>query len=107
MAYYLLQVAYTPESFASQMKNPQNVVERTKSVIESLGGKLLSTYYAFGEYDLVQTMECPDSVSAAAVAMVAAAGGAIKATKIIPLLSVEEGQKALKKAATIKYKAPA
>lgn len=106
MAYYLLQVAYTSESFASQMKNPQNVVERTKSVIESLGGKLLSTYYAFGEYDLIQTMECPDSVSAAAVAMVAAAGGALKATKITPLLSVDEGQKALKKAAAIKYKAP-
>ena len=106
MSYYLLQVAYTPESLASQMKNPQSVTERTKSVIESMGGKLLSTYYSFGEYDLVQTMECPDGVSAAAVAMIAAAGGALKATKITPLLSVEEGQKALKKAAAVKYKPP-
>ncbi len=106
MALYLLQVAYTPESLAIQMKNPQNVAQRTKAVIESLGGKLLSTYYSFGEYDLVQTMECPDDVSAAAVAMVAAAGGALKATKITPLLSIEEGQKAFKKAASVKYTPP-
>lgn len=106
MAYYLLQVAYTPESLASQMKNPQDVVARTKAVIESLGGKLLSTYYSLNEYDLVQTMECPDNLSAASVAIVAASGGALKAVKVTPLLTVEEGVKAFKKATDAKYKPP-
>ena len=106
MAYYMLQVAYSPASLTSQMKNPRDVVARTKAVIESLGGKLLSTYYSFGEYDLVQIMECPDNVSAASVALVAASGGALKASKTTTLMTVEEGLSALKKAATVKYKPP-
>jgi len=102
----MLQTAYKPESLASQEKHPHNVVRRTGAVIKSLGGKLLCTYYSFGEYDLVQIMECPDNVSAASVAIVAAAGGALKANKITTLMSVEEGLAAFKKATTAKYKPP-
>lgn len=106
MPYYMLQTAYTPESLASQIKNPQNVVNRTGAVIESLGGKLLCSYYSFGEYDLVQVMELPDNVSAASVVIVAAAGGALQASRTTVLMTVEEGLDAFKKAATAKYKPP-
>jgi uncharacterized protein with GYD domain len=106
MSYYLLQVAYTPESLAKQIKLPQNVANRTKKVIESLGGKLLCTYYSFGKYDLVQVMEFPDNTGAASVAIAAAAGGALKASEITPLMTVEEGMDAFKKAAVAKYKPP-
>jgi uncharacterized protein with GYD domain len=106
MAYYMLQVAYAPESLAAQMKNPRDVVKRTKAVIESLGGKLECTYYCFGKYDLVQIMEFPDNVGAASVTITAAAGGAINASKITPLMTPAEGMQAFKKAATVKYKPP-
>ena len=106
MAYYMLQIAYTPESLAYQIKNPRNVVKRAKELIESLGGKLLCTYYSFGKYDLVQIMEFPDNTSAASQAIAAAAGGAFKATKITVLMTVEEGLDAFKKAAVAKYKPP-
>jgi uncharacterized protein with GYD domain len=106
MAYYMLQTAYTPMSLSSQMKNPQNVFSRTniEAAIGSLGGKLLCTYYSFGEYDLVQIMEIPDNISAASVSIVAASGGALKASKITALLSEEEGLDAFKKASTVNYK---
>jgi uncharacterized protein with GYD domain len=106
MAYYMLQTAYTPESLAYQIRNPQNVVKRTETVIGNLGGKLLCTYYSFGEYDLVQIMELPDNTSASSVAIIASAGRALKATKITPLMSVEEGLDAFKKAANAKYRPP-
>lgn len=106
MAYYMLQVAYTPGSLASQIKNPQSVVDRTGAVINSLGGKLLCSYYSFGEYDLVQIIEIPDNVSAASVALVAASGGALKATRTTVLMTVEEGFEAFKKAAAVKYEPP-
>jgi uncharacterized protein with GYD domain len=106
MAYFLLQVAYSSESLASQMKNPQNVIDRTKAVIEGLGGRLHCTYYSFGEYDLVQIMEFPDNIGAASVSIVAAAGGAVKALNTMPLMTVEEGLNAFKKAAAIKYTPP-
>ncbi|MBN1188859.1 MAG: GYD domain-containing protein [Dehalococcoidales bacterium] len=106
MAYYMLQVAYDSESLAYQIKNPQNVAERTKAVVEKLGGRLECTYYSFGEYDLVQIIECPDNISAASIPIVAASGGAIKAARTTPLLTVEEGMKAFKKAADVTYKPP-
>ena len=106
MAYYMLQVAYSPESLAHQIKNPQNVVDRTRAVIEMLGGRLESTYYTFGEYDLLQIMEFPDNVSAASTGIAAAAGGALKAAKTTPLMTVEEGMEAFKKAASAEYPPP-
>ena len=106
MAFYMLQVAYSPESLAHQIKNPQNVADRTRAVVERLGGRLESTYYAFGEYDLVQIIEFPDNVSAASLVIAAAAGGALKAAKTTPLMTAEEGIEAFKKAAGANYQPP-
>ena len=39
MAYYLLQLAYTPEGWAAQLQNPQDRVEAVRPVIEGLGGE--------------------------------------------------------------------
>jgi uncharacterized protein with GYD domain len=59
---------------------------------------------SFGEYDLVGMLEMPDNVSAAAFAMAIAAGGACKSVKTTPLLTIEEGLKAMGKAARCGYK---
>jgi uncharacterized protein with GYD domain len=94
---YLLQVAYTPEAWAAQLKNPQNRVEIVSQLLQRLGGRFESAYMAFGEYDIVAIMDLPDNTSAAAVSMVVSAGGACKAVKTTPLLSIEEGLQAMRK----------
>src|SRR5438128_9415976 len=76
MPHYLIEVAYTPESWGKQVRHPQNRVEQMRPVIEKLGGRLESMYYAFGEYDLVAICQFPDNVSAAALSLAGAAGGA-------------------------------
>ena len=108
MAYYMLQVAYTSEAWGSQVKNPQNVIDRTRPVTEGLGGSIESTYYTFGEYDLVMIVQFPDNVSAAALSMVASAGGAVRGFKTTPLLTVEEGMEAMgkAKARSVEYHSP-
>ena len=106
MAYYMLQVGYTSEAWGSQVRNPQNIVDRVRPVVERLGGSLESTYYAFGEYDLVQIVQFPDNVSAAALSLAASAGGATKALKTTPLMSVEEGIEAMRKAVSAGYQPP-
>ena len=88
---------------ASLVKNPQNRMEVVRKSVESLGGKLLSGYLSFGDYDVVLIAELPDHVSAAAIAMAAAAGGSLKGIKTTPLLTAEEGIAAAKKAATSGY----
>ena len=99
MAQYLVQVSYTSDSWAAQLKEPKNRIEAVTPVLAKLGGRFTAAYYTFGEYDLVFTAEFPDNVSAAAAAMAFAAGGAVKAIKTTPLMTLEEGMNALRKGA--------
>ena len=106
MAHYLLQVAYTPQAWASLIKNPHDRTQVLKPVLEKLGGKFGAVYFAFGEYDIVGILEMPANADAAAFAIAAAAGGAIKSIKTTPLMTVEEGISAMKKAAQAGYVPP-
>jgi uncharacterized protein with GYD domain len=104
MPSYLLQVSYSAEGLAAMIKRPQNRAEAVRKPIEKLGGKMGSFWLTFGDYDVVAIIEMPDNVSAAAFALAIAAGGACKSVKTTPLLSVEEGMAAMKKAGGSGYK---
>jgi len=106
MAHYLMQVAYTPESWAKFIASPQNRAEALKPVVEKLGGEIEGAWFCFGEYDTVVILRMPDNAAASAFSVAAAAGGAVKAVKTTPLLSIEEGMDMLKKAAESGYKPP-
>jgi uncharacterized protein with GYD domain len=106
MPQYLLQVAYTPEAWASLLKSPHNRLEAVRPAVEKLGGKFDTGWFCFGDYDLVAVLNMPDNVSAAAFSLAASAGGAVRAIKTTPLLSTDEGVEAMKKAATTGYKPP-
>lgn len=99
MPMYLYQVTYTAEAWAALIKNPQSAQERTEALLAKLGGKNHGVWYAFGEYDVIGISEFPDNVASTAAAMMLAAGGALKAAKTTPLLTIEEGIAAMHKAA--------
>lgn len=107
MPHFMLQVAYTPEAWTTQVKNPQNRVEAIRPAIERLGGRVETAYYTFGEYDIVVITEFPDNVQAAAFSLAASAGGAVKAARTTPLLTIEEGLAAVKAAGGTGYRPPA
>jgi len=99
MSLYMYQAAYTPESWAAQIKNPQNRVEAVgHRACEAAGGKLVGGWLCFGDYDLVIIADVPDNESMAAVALAVGAGGAIKASKTTVLMTGAEGVTALEKA---------
>jgi uncharacterized protein with GYD domain len=104
MPSYLVQVSYTSEALAALIANPQDRTEVVKKAAKKLGGKLKDAWLSFGDYDVVLVMEMPDNVSAAALALAAAAGGSCKAVKTTPLLSFKEGLAAFEKAGTSGYK---
>lgn len=106
MPYYLVQATYTGEAWAAQIKAPGNRIEQLRSTIEGLGGKIESAYYTFGEYDIIATIQFPDNQSAAAFSLAASAGGAVKGLRTTPLLTVEEGMEAMRKAGGSSYKPP-
>jgi uncharacterized protein with GYD domain len=105
MSYYLMQVAYNPEGWQVLVKNPQNRVEAVRPAIEGLGGKIENAWYSFGEYDVTLIVQMPDNISAAALSITFAAGGALKTVKTTPLLTATEAMEAMKRAGTAGYRA--
>jgi uncharacterized protein with GYD domain len=106
MPHYLMQVSYTPEAWATLSKNPQNRLEAVRPAVEDLGGKIETGYLSFGEYDLVVIGEFPSNTEAAAFAIVASAGGAVRAFKTTPLLTANEGVEAMARSSGSGYEPP-
>jgi uncharacterized protein with GYD domain len=109
MPRYLVQLSYTPEAWAAQLKNPTNRVEIVRSALEKVGARFEATYFAFGEYDVVFIMEAHDNKTAAALSLAFAAGGAVKSIKTTPLMTIEEGVEAMRTAGEVAavYRPPA
>jgi uncharacterized protein with GYD domain len=103
---YLVQIVLAPETVAAYVAKPQDREEMARSVIENLGGKIKGFWYALGDYDVVIIETLPDNASAAAHSIAATASGAFKLFKTTPLLSVNEGIEAMKKASKAGYKPP-
>ncbi len=103
MAVYLLEVSYTSEAWAAMVREPQDRALAVREAVEQLGGKIGSFWTSMGEYDLVGIISMPDTISAAAFGMAVSAGGACKAVKITPLLTMNEGMEAMAKAASCGY----
>ena len=96
MPYYLLQLAYTPESFKAMIASPSDRKAVAAKVLEDSGGKLHEFFFAFGRYDAVVLVEAPSDVVAAGAAMAVAASGGFSAGETTKLLTTEEAMEAMK-----------
>ena len=106
MPLYLGRFSYTTDALKALLDQPQDRSAAAREVAESLGGRLLGFWYAFGEFDAVFLMEAPDNASAAALAMAVGAGGALSTLETTVLLDMDEAQDAMRKAAAATYRPP-
>lgn len=104
MPFFLHQVSYTSDALARLIANPHDRFEAVRGPIEKLGGKIKDSYFAFGEHDAVLITEMPDNVSAAAIALAFAAGGALRNCQTTALMTNAEALDAMRKAGTCGYK---
>ena len=99
MSLYMYEAAYTAESLAAQLKNPQNRADSVgRAACAAVGGKLVGSWYCFGDYDLIIIADVPDNESMAAIALAIAAGGAVRSAKTTVLMSGAEAVAGMKKA---------
>ena len=104
MPKYMIQASYVGEGLKGLLKEGGTKRwETVAQVIEGMGGKLESFYYAFGDYDVVGVADMPDNISSVAFSMMVNASGAINA-KTTVLLTPEEIDQATKK--TVEYRPP-
>jgi uncharacterized protein with GYD domain len=104
MARYLWQVSYTVEGAKGlAAEGGSSRREAIQQMLDSVGGRLESFYYAFGTDDLIVIGELPDNVSAAALSLQTAASGAARSRTVV-LLTPEEIDEAARR--QVEYRPP-
>jgi uncharacterized protein with GYD domain len=90
------------------MAKPEDRTAAVAKLFEAAGGKLISYYFTFGEYDFLCVSEAPSEQSALAGLIVAAAGGGVTHLKTTVAISSGEARKAFEaaKGAAASYRAP-
>src|SRR5215213_919423 len=104
MPKYLIEASYSLEGVKGvQSGGGSSRRDAVAKVAESVGGRMESFYFAFGDHDVYTIVDLPDNESAAAVALtVNAAGGA--SIRTVVLLTPEEVDSAAKR--SVDYRAP-
>jgi uncharacterized protein with GYD domain len=77
--------------------------EVTERMVQGVGGRLESMYWAFGEEDVYVTAELPANTSAAAIGLVTSAVGGLRTSTVV-LLTPEEIDEAVRQ--KVDYRAP-
>ena len=104
MAKYMLAVNYVGDGIQGLIKDGGTKRRAVAAkAVESVGGRLESFYYAFGEADAYLIAEVPDNVTMAALAITINASDVV-AVRTTVLLTCEEIDAAVK--TTAKYKPP-
>jgi uncharacterized protein with GYD domain len=104
MPRFLIEATYTLDGLRGLLKDGgSGRVEAVRKMAESVGGRLESFDFGFGEPDTYVICELPDNKSAAAVALVIGASGGAT-TKTVVLLTPAEVDQAVRQ--TVDYRAP-
>jgi uncharacterized protein with GYD domain len=104
MPKFLIKASYTPAGIAGLVKDGGTGRRAAvQKVVEGLGGKVESFYFAFGEADAYVLLDCPDASAGIALSLAVNATGAVRISTI-PLITPEEMDQACKK--SVSYRAP-
>ena len=90
MPKFLVTVSYTSDG-ATGLRKDGGTKRREAAgrAIESVGGKLESMYFCFGEHDAILIADMPDAVAAAALSVAVSSAGSARLVTT-PLLTPEE-----------------
>ena len=96
MAKYLISASYSSDGVKGVLSGGGTArVDAVRKMIEGLGGKLESFYFAFGSVDVYATADLPDNVTAAAIGLAVSSSGLTAASTTV-LLTPEEIDRAAK-----------
>ena len=98
MPKYLLQGSYSSGGVQGLVKDGGGTsrVKAVKELLKSVGGKLESFYFTFGDTDYCIVVDLPDNTAAAALGLTVGGSGAV-ANKTTVLLTPEEIDEAVTK----------
>jgi uncharacterized protein with GYD domain len=104
MPHYLFRASYTIQGIQGVMKEgAASRLVAVSALAASVGGRIETAYWAFGEDDYITIAELPDNAAAMAIAGAVSSTGAARVTTTV-LLTAEEVDDAISRRTD--YRAP-
>jgi len=104
MTIYITQGNYTGEAVRGMMGKPEDRTEEVSKLVAAAGGKLVSYYATFGEYDFMLITEGANEMDTAAALLVAAGTGGVTNLKTTVAIRPADMKHVFGKAGTIAAK---
>ena len=104
MPTFMYQFKYTPAAWASLVKKPEDRGAVVDDLLKGLGGRLISIYYSFGEWDGMVIFEAPDEVTAMTAVVTILTPGHLEATKTTVLFTMQDMINATRRAAKLRFR---
>ena len=90
MPTYITQGRYTRDAVKGMIVKPEDRADAVARLLSKVGGRLISYYLTFGEYDFLAIAEAPNDVQMAAALLAAGSGGGVTDLRTtIALTSIE------------------
>lgn len=90
MPTYITQGRYARDAVKGMIVKPEDRADAVARLVSKVGGRLISYYLTFGEYDFLAIAEAPNDVQMAAALLAAGAGGGVTDLRTtIALTSIE------------------
>lgn len=106
MPHYMVQFAYSADAWQALMRKPEDRTAALESLAKQSGGRLVSVFYHFGEFDGTVVFEAPDDATVNAIVMAVLGSGALRASRTTRLFTPKEVVEALGRAGKIVYASP-
>lgn len=90
MSTYITQGRWTADGIKGMLAHPEDRANAIKKMFDATGGKLISYYVTFGEYDFLIVAESPSEQAMLSGLIVAGAAGAV--TNLKTTLAVTTAQ---------------
>lgn len=101
MPKYVTFFTYSGEAWARMVRDPADRAEAARAAIEQIGGELEGFYWMMGPSDGFVIYSVPDEVAAASLAAAAAGTRRITRLETFQVLDMDEGRRALERAAEV------
>ena len=106
MPHYLVEVSYKDTAVKAMVSNPQDRSAPVRKMVESLGGKMHSFFFSFGDFDIVTILELPGNQTAAAISMAVGSTGGFSKYRTTVLMTPDEAMQAMRDANRVSYSPP-
>ncbi len=104
MSTFMYQFKYTPAAWAAFVKKPEDRGAVVDDLLKGLGGRLISIFYSFGEWDGMVIFEAPDEVTAMTAVVTILTPGHLGATKTTTLFTMQDVINATRRASKLKFR---